>query len=95
MVGRHRETDPATHAVRHDDRRFGQARVLGDRDHFARPGLHVVVVAAATVTVPGEIERDDAVLACEQRRDVVPPSRVRGAAVDEHEAGPPVEPQRR
>ena len=35
-----------------------------------------------------QIERDDAVLACEQRRDVVPPARVRGAAVDEHEAGP-------
>ena len=32
-----RDTDPAAHAVRHDDRRCGQAGVLGDRDRPRAP----------------------------------------------------------
>ena len=88
VFGRERDADPSAHAVRDDDRRCGQAGVLGDRDDFARPRVHVVVVAPAALAVAGEIERHDAVLACEQRRDVIPPAGVRGTAVDQHQAGP-------
>ena len=88
MIGGDGDADPAAHAVRDDDRRRGQARVVRDRDHFTRPCVHVVVIAAVAVAVAGQVERHDAVLAGEQRRDVIPPAGVRGATVHEHQAGP-------
>ena len=44
-----------------------------------------VALAASAVTVAGQVERDDGALA-QQRRDVVPPVRVGGTAVHQHDA---------
>ena len=62
---------------------------------LACPLVHAVGVAPAAVAVARQVERDDAVLVGEQGRDVVPPARVRGTAVDEDEAGRSGAPQRR
>lgn len=60
------------------------ARRVGDREHLLRPQVYRVTRTPVTGAMSGQVERDNAAVRVKERRDVVPPARMRGGAMDEH-----------
>jgi hypothetical protein len=80
------ERGQATHAVPDHGRRLGQAGVGGHGQDLAGPDVERVVVAAAALAVPGQVQGQHLAVRGQQRADVVPPVRVGATAVDQHDA---------
>ena len=80
------QRDQAAHAVSDYGGRGGDPGVGGDGEYLAGPCIEAVAVAPAAVAVPGKIRGDHPPAVRKQRANVVPPARVRGATVHEHQA---------
>lgn len=78
------QPDHSAHAVTDDHRTAAGACIFGGGEQLVDPPLEgVTVLAAPTVTVPAEIHGYDTSRRAEQRRDVIPPSRMSRTAMDQ------------
>ena len=75
------QRDETAHAVPHDDRQIRAARRPRDRQDLVRPAVQAVVTPPGAVAMTGQIQCHDPPVIREQRTDVIPPARVRGAPV--------------